>query len=171
MQASASIHGVRRIGSSSSSSSPRRRPRPPPGGGGEDLLDPRHARRRFDRRGGSLSRRRFEGTSTTDTSSVRPRREGRASAMSGDATRDSGARKRTTRVGLVGCGAVAEKWQNSMQRGHCTNGNCANAVANRQAPALLMGQKGLSPSRQGRHPCPDGEGGVAIMGNFCMIAY
>ena len=171
MQASALIHGVRRIGSSSSSS-PRRRPRPPPGGGREDLLDPCHARRRFDRRwGGSLSRRRFEGTSTTDASSVRPRREGGTSAMSGDATRDSGARKRTTRVGLVGCGAVAEKWQNSMQRGHCTNGNCANAVANRRAPALLMGQKGLSPSPQGRRSCPDDDGGVAIMGNFCMIAY
>ena len=91
--------------------------------------------------------------------------------MTGDEAGGGGARKGTRRVGLVGCGAVAEKWQNSMQRGHCTNGNCANAVANRQAPALLIGQKGLSPSRQGRRPCPDDEGGVAIMGNFCMIAY
>ena len=50
--------------------------------------------------------------------------------MAREAAGGDGARKRTRRVGLVGCSAVAEKWQNTMQRGHCTNGNCANAVAN-----------------------------------------
>jgi len=66
---------------------------------------------------------------------------------------------------------AAEKWQNLGWGGLYANGNRADVAGNRPAPALLESQKGLSSSGQGRRHCDADKGGVAVMDDFCMIAY